>query len=64
MNKVIGFMKKHWIMKIIFGGAGGILLLKVITFLSKMVVAFIVGKSKNAICYVVSQQLSRKYLIF
>lgn len=62
MDKLKRFMKKHWIMTIVFGGIGGILLLKVVAFFGKMFITFIVKKSKNAICYIASQQFADKLI--
>ena len=64
MNKLVGFLKKHCVVLVALVGVFGVLIMKLIVYLFKRIIVFLMGKAKAMIYYFASQQFANQLMDF
>lgn len=64
MNKLVGFLKKHCVASVTLVGVFALLIMRLIIYLFKRIIVFVIGKAKAMIYYFASQQFANQLMEF
>jgi len=64
MNKLVEFLKKHCVVSVTLVGVFAFLIMRLIKYLFKRIIVFVVGKAKTIIYYFASQQFANQLMEF
>lgn len=64
MNKLVGFLKKHCVVSVTLVGVFALLIMRLIIYLFKRIMVFVIGKAKAMIYYFASQQFANQLMEF
>lgn len=64
MNKLVGFLKKHCVVSVTLVGVFALLIMRLIIYLFKRIIVFVIGKAKAMIYYFASQQFANQLMEF
>lgn len=62
MNKLVGFLKKHCVASVTLVGVFALLIMRLIIYLFKRIIVFVIGKTKAMIYYFASQQFANQLM--